>query len=44
MAGLFLSRTIYKGLFAPANERSKLRSKTFLGIAKAMASQWSELI
>lgn len=25
----------------PSLERSKLRSKTFLGIAKAMASQWS---
>jgi hypothetical protein len=27
----------------PAKERSKARSKTFPGIAKAMASQWSDL-
>ena len=28
----------------PGPERAKLRSKTFPGIAKAMATQWSELI
>lgn len=28
----------------PKEERSKLRSKTFLGIASAMAQQWSEYI
>ena len=27
----------------PSPERAKLRSKTFLGIAKAMASQWSDI-
>ena len=27
----------------PPNERAKARSKTFPGIAKAMASQWSEV-
>lgn len=30
----------YKTLSLPPNERSKQRSKTFPGIAKAMASQW----
>lgn len=29
---------------APGPERSKLRSKTYTGIAKAMASQWSPLL
>jgi hypothetical protein len=29
---------------SPGPERSKLRSKTFPGIAAAMASQWSEII
>jgi len=29
---------------APSPERSKLRSKTFLGIAKAMADQWGRVI
>jgi hypothetical protein len=29
---------------APSKERSKLRSKTYPGIADAMASQWSKLI
>ena len=28
----------------PKEERAKIRSKTFLGIAKAMAEQWSEYI
>ena len=28
----------------PSEERSKMRSKTFLGIAEAMAKQWSEHI
>ena len=28
----------------PSDERSKMRSKTFLGIAEAMAKQWSEHI
>jgi len=28
----------------PSEERSKLRSKTFLGIAKAMAEQWSKCL
>ena len=28
---------------APSPERSKLRSKTFTGIARAMAQQWSEV-
>jgi hypothetical protein len=28
---------------APSPERSRIRSKTYLGIAKAMASQWSNL-
>ena len=29
---------------APSTERAKLRSKTFPGIARAMASQWSPLL
>jgi hypothetical protein len=28
----------------PSPERGKLRSKTYLGIAKAMAEQWGKLI
>ena len=28
----------------PKDERAKLRSKTFPGIAKAMASQWGEYL
>lgn len=28
----------------PSNERAKLRSKTYPGIAKAMAEQWGNLI
>lgn len=28
----------------PSNERSKERSKTFPGIAQAMATQWSEYL
>lgn len=28
----------------PSKDRSKIRSKTFLGIAKAMAEQWSSLL
>lgn len=30
----------YSTSFAPKKERSKIRSKTFIGIAKAMAEQW----
>ena len=29
---------------SPSRDRSKQRSKTFLGIAKAMASQWGQLL
>jgi hypothetical protein len=28
----------------PSPERAKLRSKTFAGIAKAMATQWGDYI
>ena len=31
----------YRSLRLPPKDRQKLRSKTFLGIAKAMAEQWS---
>ena len=31
-------------MFLPKKERSRLRSKTFPGIAKAMASQWSQFV
>lgn len=34
------SRLHYETLKLPANERAKMRSKTFEGIAKAMAEQW----
>ena len=34
------SRLHYETLNLPANERAKIRSKTFEGIAKAMAEQW----
>jgi hypothetical protein len=34
----------YKTSLAPQAERSKLRSKTFPGIAEAMATQWSEYL
>lgn len=33
----------YDALKLPASERSKVRSKTFQGIAKAMATQWSKI-
>ena len=35
------SRLHYETLKLPAEERAKMRSKTFEGIAKAMAEQWS---
>lgn len=38
------SRLHYETISLPAEERSKIRSKTFEGIAKAMAEQWSEFI
>ena len=34
------SRLHYETLKLPANERAKMRSKTFEGIAKAMSEQW----
>jgi len=34
----------YRTRFLPAEERRKQRSKTFPGIAKAMAEQWSEYL
>lgn len=33
----------YDALKLPASERSKVRSKTFQGIARAMATQWSKI-
>ena len=38
------SRLHFETLSLPAEERAKIRSKTFEGIAKAMAEQWSEYI
>lgn len=38
------SRLHFETLSLPAEERAKIRSKTFPGIAKAMAEQWSEYI
>lgn len=38
------SRLHFETLSLPAAERAKIRSKTFEGIAKAMAEQWSEYI
>ena len=38
------SRLHYESLKLPKEERRKLRSKTFPGIAKAMAEQWSNYI
>ena len=38
------SRLHYETLSLPAKERAKIRSKTFEGIARAMATQWSEYI
>jgi site-specific DNA-cytosine methylase len=38
----FDKRTNDIHLMPPSKERAKLKSKTFLGIAKAMAQQWSE--
>ena len=47
---LFGKRTVSEGRearihkMAPGPDRSKLRSKTYQGIAHAMATQWSEYI
>ena len=38
------SRLHFETLSLPAAERAKIRSKTFEGIARAMATQWSEYI
>ena len=38
------SRLHFETLSLTAEERAKIRSKTFEGIAKAMATQWSEYI
>jgi site-specific DNA-cytosine methylase len=38
------SRLHFETLSLPSEERAKIRSKTFEGIAKAMAEQWSEYI
>ena len=38
--GQRMSRFHYDSYSLPKEERSKIRSKTFLGVAKAMANQW----
>ena len=38
------SRLHFETLSLPSEERAKIRSKTFEGIAKAMAEQWSRYI
>lgn len=37
-------RFFYETRFLPAEERRKVRSKTFTGIARAMTEQWSEYL
>jgi hypothetical protein len=38
------SKWYYEAVSLPPKERAKLRSKTFTGIAQAMADQWSNVI
>ena len=42
--GKFMNKFHYDTFKLPANERSRVRSKTFPGIAKAMAEQWYSLL
>ncbi|MBQ0160342.1 MAG: hypothetical protein KBT28_06930 [Bacteroidales bacterium] len=39
-----MERFFYESRFMPTDERRKYRSKTFHGIASAMASQWSQYL
>lgn len=43
-SGKKISKWYYEALFLPKEERQRLRSKTFTGIAEAMAQQYSEYI
>lgn len=41
---IYISKTGKKHYFTEANNSSKIRSKTFQGIANAMAEQWSKFV
>jgi hypothetical protein len=43
-SGKKMSRWYYETSCLPPSERSKARSKTFTGIAEAMAKQWSRIL